>query len=337
MWTLSEKELVGKRRTRVRRARSIGAACLGITGEMSVAESTPETDWVGEAGGPGVRTGSFMPGRLEWLASLQANGKSAITILSYDRDLGDVAAAVGGDCASHNRIAQFDQAIIDAVAVRWEMAGISRSTVLRRFSALRSFAAYLCAHGVSCTRVLAARLPHPIRKPRVGLHEDDLDALSAPVSEPRDMIKVRNRSIVVLQAEAGLTTGEIVGLDLADLDLEERTISIVRTHLEPRVLRISPQALAPLSAYVTEFRGDAPGALFLSRRDSRLGARSIQLLFRSLCRRSGVREDADPSSIRHAMGFAFVDSGITLPVLADALGLTLGSALRYFRAGDRKP
>lgn len=336
MWTLSENELVGKRRTRVRRARSIGAACLGITGEMSVAESTPETNWTEEACGPGVRAGSFMPGRSDWLASLQANGKSSNTILCYARDLEDVAVAVGGDCASHTRMAEFDQAIIDALAVGWEMAGLSSATVLRRFSALRSFAAYLCTHGVSCTRVLAARLPHPVQKPRVRLHEDDLDALSAPVSEPRDLIQVRNRSIVVLQVEAGLTTGEIAGLDLADLDLEKRTISIVRTHLESRVLRISPQALSPLAAYVTEFRGDIPGALFLSKRDSRLGARSIQLLFRDLCRRSGVREEAGPSSVRHAMGFAFVDGGIALPVFAEAMGLTLGSALRYLRAREAK-
>lgn len=302
-----------------------------------MAESTPRTIWVEEAGGPDVRTGSFMPGRSDWLASLQANGKSATTILSYDRDLEHVAVAVGGDCASHNRMAEFDQATIDALALVWEKATLSRSTVLRRFSAFRSFAFYLCECGVSCTRILASRLPHPIRNPRVGLREDDLDALAAPVSEPRDMIEVRNRSIVVLQAEVGLTTGEIVGLDLADLNAERRTISIVRTHLEPRVLRISPQALAPLSAYVTQFRGDAPGPLFLSTRERRLGARSIQLLFRGLCRRGGIREDAGPSSFRHAMGFAFVDSGIALPVLADAMGLTLGGALRYFRAGERKP
>lgn len=301
-----------------------------------MAESRTE-DWVRDAGGPGVRTGSFMPGRSYWLASLQANGKSATTILSYDRDLEHVAVAVGGDCASHNRMTEFEQATIDNLAVEWEMAGLSRPTVLRRLSALRSFAAYLCTHGVNCTRVLAARLPHPIRKPRVALHEDDLDALSAPMSEPKDMIEVRNRSIVVLQAEAGLTTGEIVGLDLADLDLEERTISIARTHLGPRALRISHQALAPLAAYVTNFRGHAPGPLFLSTSGSRLGARSIQLLFRGLCRRSGVREAAGPSSVRHAIGIAFVDSGIALPVVAHAMGLTLGGALRYLRTASRKP
>jgi integrase/recombinase XerD len=278
---------------------------------------------------------SFLPARKDWLDSLREAGKSAITIESYDRDLDEVAVAVG-DCSSHYRIAELDQATIDALVIGWEGEGASRSTVLRRLSALRSFAAFLSVKGVGCSRILSARLPSPIRSPRLSLDDDDIDALTRPAGEQATAIEIRDRSIVTLKAETGLTTGEIAALDLADVDLVQRTISVVRTHLEPRVLRISTSAFGPLFAYVNGLRGEAPGPLFLSSRSGRLCSRSIQLLFRQLRRNRGVRDDAAPKSLRHSVGFGFAENGVALTVVAEVMGLTVGSASRYFSMKERR-
>jgi integrase/recombinase XerC len=302
-----------------------------------MADVTRDKDRAGQALARRAHPRSFLPAREEWLDSLRDAGKSAITIESYDRDLDDVAAAVGADCSSHVRIAEFDQATIDALAIGWESAGASRSTVLRRLSALRSFAAFLCVKGVGGSRVLSARLPSPIRSTRISLDDDDIDALTRPATEHACAVQVRDRAIVTLKAETGLTTGEIAALDLADVDLKRRTISVVRTHLKPRVLRISTSAFGPLLAYVNGLRGEAPGALFLSSRGNRLCARSIQQLFRQLCRNGGVRDDAAPKSLRHSVGFGFAENGFPITVVAEVMGLTLASAARYFRVRERRP
>jgi site-specific recombinase XerC len=297
---------------------------------------TPDKDRTERGPGPRVHPQPFLPARTAWLDSLLDARKSAITVECYDRDLDAIAAAVGGDCSSHDRIADFDQSTIDAVATSWESAGASRSTVLRRLSALRSFATFLCVRGLGCSRVLAARPPSPFRSPRLSLDDDDIVALTRPVTEQATAIEIRNRSIVTLKAETGLTTGEIAGLDLADVDLKRRTISVARTHLEPRVLRISTSAFGPLLAYVNGLRGETPGPLFLSSRSNRLCTRSIQLLFRQLRRNRGVRDDAAPKSLRHSVGFGFAENGVALTVVADVMGLTVGSAARYFSARERR-
>ncbi|UPJ53412.1 tyrosine-type recombinase/integrase [Bradyrhizobium sp. 200] len=287
--------------------------------------------------GPRIDPPPFMPGRGDWLASLRAAGKSPITVDCYARDLNQIASAVEGDCTSHVRIAEFDQSTIQTLAAGWETAGISRSTVLRRFSSLRAFASFLCRQGVGCGLVLASRLPRPIRSPRVTLDDEDVNALTGPVPDQSSSpIAIRTRSIVIVKAETGLTTGEIANLDVIDVDLERQTIKVVRTHLEPRVLRISPQASLALATYLEKVRGISPGALFLSLRGTRLCARSIQLMFGRLRRQRGVREDATLRSLRHTLGAGFANNGEPISVVAEWLGLAVGSAARYFGPEGRR-
>jgi hypothetical protein len=99
-----------------------------------MADVTRDKDRTGQALKRRTHPRPFLPASEEWLDSLRDAGKSAITIESYDRDLDDVAAAVGLDCSSHVRIAEFGQATIDALVIGWETAGASGSTMLRHLS-----------------------------------------------------------------------------------------------------------------------------------------------------------------------------------------------------------
>lgn len=286
-----------------------------------------------------IRTGprSFLPGHNDWLAALRAAGRSSITVECYGRDLDEIAVAAGGDCASDRRISEFDQSTMDALTAIWEAAGASRSTVLRRFASLRGLASFLCAQGANCGRVLASKMPPPVRGVRVTLDDRDLAALTTQSPEmSQSQIAIRDHSIVILKADVGLTTGELSALDVADVDLERQTIRVVRTHLKPRVLRIALETSSAIRDYLDNVRGTASGALFLSLRRTRLCARSIQVAFRRLRRQRGVREEATLRSLRHTLGAGFASNGAPISLVAESLGLAVGSAARYFGSEGRQ-
>jgi site-specific recombinase XerD len=96
------------------------------------------------------------------------------------------------------------------------------------------------------------------------LSEDEIRALLA-VCNPETEFGCRSRAMILLLLDTGIRKSELNRLDLMDVDLESRRIHI--RHGKGRKQRIVAFGDAPsdvLAAYIIRFRGDMPGALFLS-------------------------------------------------------------------------
>lgn len=138
-------------------------------------------------------------------------------------------------------------------------------------------------------------------------------------------LPLRNAAIVALMARAGLRVGEIVALNLRDVELNERSgWALIRRGkgLKERQVPLPLQARKALQAYLDSRPGLAEEALLISKSGNRLSKRAVQRLVKNAARRAGIDKDVTPHMLRHTYATRFLRRTGDLATLQDLLGHT---------------
>ncbi|MDA9396255.1 hypothetical protein WN73_37695 [Bradyrhizobium sp. CCBAU 45394] len=272
----------------------------------------------------------FAPAGERWLASLKTAGRSESTLDCYARDIRDVASASG--LSETTQLSTLNQAAIDTIAAAWRRNGICEGTIVRRFSALRGFAAYLVReHGINLSALLSADFPTHPKGMRPPVEEPAIDLL---LSENLDegWRNARDSAVFAIQADAGLTPAETVGLDVESVDLKSRLVRVLDTHLEARIAGFSDRSRDLLKEYLgaLPFELAPTDPLFVTSRRTRLHVRTAQISFRRRRIRLGISPQATLMGLRHSAAARLVGDGNPPDVVASALGILDTTAGRYF-------
>ena len=229
------------------------------------------------------------------------------------------------------------------------------STVGRRLAGARAFFRYLQGEGdlvLDPTAGLPApKQPRSVPKP---LSVDDCFALAdglardaasdglpaeGDVAAERDhRARLRDRAIVELLYGAGLRVGELVALDVRDVELTRGEVRVMGKGGKERVLPLPSMARRALAEWI-ELR-QRPGILaeplFVSlrpRKDDvlrRLGARDVR---RMLARRGieqQVLDHVHPHRLRHSYATHLLDMGADLREIQELLGhASLSTTQKY--------
>ncbi|HVM63433.1 MAG TPA: tyrosine recombinase [Acidimicrobiales bacterium] len=198
--------------------------------------------------------------------------------------------------------------------------------ISRKASALRRYFRW-CRRTGRCPVDPAERLSAPAgeaRLPRVLSAEDArklLDRPPAPVAEDSDEVRARDNAVLELLYGSGLRVAELTGLDLDDVDLARRTVTVWGKGSKQRQVPLSPSAAAAIRRWVDTGRPrlvakESPAAaLFLNRRGRRLSPRDAR---RIVDHRSV--EPLHPHALRHSFATHLLDNGADLRVVQELLG-----------------
>lgn len=203
--------------------------------------------------------------------------------------------------------------------------GLAPRSVERALAALRSYLDYLVGEGV-----LGYNPARNVSSPR--------KTRPVPDVVPRDLIEVvldsiedtpagrRDRSIFEFLYGSGLRVGELVGLDLADVDQKQRLLRVRGKGKKERIVPFGRKALEALMVYLPDrarWRRSAPGrddALFVNQRGGRLTARSVRRALDQAVSRVASGADLHPHSLRHAFATHLLEAGMDLRSIQELLG-----------------
>ena len=239
------------------------------------------------------------------------------------------------DAAATGEHVTVEQALRFATA----SAGASARSHALRLSAIRLF--------TSRARLLDPRtevppprlLPARSTRPTPFIYTDaQLGALLDTADQLRPRFRaVTFRALLSLQAATGIRTGEAIGLNVNDVELDQQTLTVTGKYGKTRMLPLHPTVADGLTNYLATRRGLLPAAhcpaLFISSRGTRLGPGSIHPTFRALADQAGLTAASTASRPRlHDMRHTFAvntmleayrsgaDPAATLPLLATWLG-----------------
>lgn len=256
-----------------------------------------------------------------YLAHLRTERRlSPNTESGYRRDLGALAAFC--DVERLATWARLDNFHIRTFAAREHRDGLGPRSVQRRLSALRGFFNYLIRE-----KVIEANPAADIRAPKAARRLPktlDVDQVAGLLERKAvDPLSRRDLAMLELLYSSGLRLAELVGLDVGDLDLADRTVRVLGKGSKTRILPVGRQAIATLRTWLSERAAIVkPGgtALFVGHGGQRLGARAVQQRIRRWAAGSDLGIPVHPHLLRHSFATHLLESSRDLRGVQELLG-----------------
>ncbi|HEX3611854.1 MAG TPA: tyrosine recombinase XerC [Sporichthyaceae bacterium] len=199
-------------------------------------------------------------------------------------------------------------------------------TVARRAAAARAFTAHAARTGRACADAGAGLISPKVRRrlPSV-LSRAQAETLLAVCAQDSGPAALRDRAVLELLYATGLRVGELVGLDVDDLDMAVRLLQAMgKGAKERRVPFGDPARLAVLawleSGRPALARDGSGAALFLGARGGRLGTRAVREILTKNLAHVGDAPAIGPHGLRHSAATHLLEGGADLRSVQELLG-----------------
>ena len=256
-------------------------------------------------------------------------GMSVHTLTNYRRDLDRYVEHL-------EQVGRTDLAEVTApdvgnflVALRTGEDGhrpLATASASRAVVAVRGLHRFALAEG-EVTQDVAGDV-HPPAPPRKLPKALDVDTVTRLLEAPstEDPRGVRDRALLELLYSTGARISEVVGLDVDDVDAEQRTVVLTGKGGKQRLVPVGRPALTALDAYRVRsrpgfaVRGRGTPALFLNARGARLSRQSAWNVLRETAEFAGITAEVSPHTLRHSFATHLLDGGADLRVVQELLG-----------------
>ena len=259
------------------------------------------------------------------------------TVKAYAEDLQQFAEHLREELGREARPRDVDHLLIRAFLARLHRAGLKKTSAARKLASLRSFFRYLCREGV-LTKNPARALLSPRLEKRNPVHLDEAQmATLLDVPGEGDAV-LRARAILELLYGAGIRCGELVGLDLGDVDLDGRLLRVLGKGRKERVVPFGTRAQAALRAYLPARLRARPRneALFVNVRGGRLTDRSVRAVLARRMDQTALTHKISPHALRHSFATHLLERGADLRAIQELLGhVSLSTTQRYTHVDTR--
>ncbi|MFC2071608.1 tyrosine-type recombinase/integrase [Chloroflexota bacterium] len=223
--------------------------------------------------------------------SNKAEGKSLKTISWYTEMLSDFIRflhLVGRRMI----LSEFDISVVREFIIQEQERKLSPFTVQGKVRALKVFASWLFTEGYTKDHVL-----HNLRIPKAPINliepltDVEIDQL-LKYQNPLTSLGCRNISILVLLLDTGLRIGELCGMRVEGVHVEEGYLKVAGKGSKERIVPIGGLTQKMLWRYIIHFRpemvADSDDFLFLTLDGKPLSTNAIKLLLKRWGRNAGV-------------------------------------------------
>jgi integrase/recombinase XerD len=243
-----------------------------------------------------------------------------------------------------------DKDDIKAFLVHLKEREIKFKTIDRIFTSISSFYGFLIEEeSVEHNPIL------PFRKRYLRKYKSDNDSETRKLISIEDasqlvnsVLDTKDRCILVLLFKTGMRLGELMSLDVNDVDLDKGEIHLKQTRKRSNwVLFIDDEAIATLGKWLIsrkDRRGSEDPALFISKTGSRMKKASIERMVEKHAKRIGLHDPQSkkledrftPHCCRHWFVTHLLRAGMSRDFVKELRGDARGEAIDIYNHIDKK-
>jgi site-specific recombinase XerD len=141
-----------------------------------------------------------------------------------------------------------------------------------------------------------------------------------------DFHRVRDSAVLEFLYSTGCRISELVSLDLADVNLKDRTATVTGKGSRERIVYIGREALQALREYLQRRRfrvrrgTDSERALFVNLKGTRLTDRGVRFILGEYLRQARIAKRVTPHTFRHSFATHLLDRGADIRAVQELLG-----------------
>lgn len=261
-----------------------------------------------------------------WLSELTSKHYSTATVKSYRQALQPFLQY----CAEqHTRVHHVTrQQLSDFLIRRLDIDKISKSSSQYELTVLRQLYRWLIAQQLMTlnptTTMRLKRAPRPL--PTL-LDSDMLSQLldqALPEDAHEARLWIRDKAMLELLYGSGLRVGELVGLNLSDIDKSQRLVRVLGKGGKTRIVPIGEKAWQALENYLPHralwVEAQDPAVFVSERFGTRISTRTVQLRIKHHAKRAGIAQDLYPHLLRHCFASHILSDSGDLRGVQELLG-----------------
>jgi len=221
---------------------------------------------------------------------------------------------------------RLDVQVLRSWLARLRSTGAARTTLARRAAAARTFTAWAHRAGLLAAdpgAQLASPRPHRTLPP--VLRQDQALALVERPAAEDGPLGLRDRLVLELLYATGIRVGELVGLDVDDVDRHRRVVRVVGKGDKERSVPFGLPAERALYAWLRSGRpalagpGSGP-ALVLGAKGRRVDPRTVRRIVHEHLAGLPDAPDLGPHGLRHSAATHLLEGGADLRAVQEILG-----------------
>lgn len=255
----------------------------------------------------------------EYLISLRVErGLSANTVAAYTRDLGQYLDFLDG--------AEPDGEAVGEFVSTMRRRGLADSTVARKIASVRGLHRFLVVEGFRdkdpTALIDSPRRPDPF--PKALSVEEAIALVEAPGSA--DVAGRRDSALLEFLYGTGARVSETVGVDLSDLDLEDKVVLVTGKGSKQRLVPLGSKAVDAIRSWLPDrlslvSRKTTGDPLFVNMRGGRLSRQGVFDIVKKHAASADIESRrVSPHVLRHSAATHMVEAGADLRTVQEMLG-----------------
>jgi len=219
---------------------------------------------------------------------------------------------------------------------------MKKVTVNRKIASLRAFFKYLMRTGK--IDVNPAEMVQSLKTEKYIPTFLSVDEMLEVLNAQRDnsFSGLRDRAMLEVFYSCGLRLSELAGLDVADIDFNQKLVKVRGKGRKERIVPVGDPALKALTDYLEKARlirtKSEPGVfkmpVFLNQRGERITTRSIARIVNASTVKSGIGRKISPHALRHSFATHLLNAGADLRSIQELLGHESLSTTQKYTAVD---
>lgn len=253
-------------------------------------------------------------------------GRSANTISAYRRDLLRYLSWLD---QQNETISTVSPSGVERYVAYRQVSGEAPASSARALAAVRMLHAYMVSesirHDDPTLRVDGVKVAAGVPKP---LSESDVEALLSVIVGD-DAVSIRDRAVLEMLYATGARISELCGLNLDDLDRDNRIVRLFGKGAKERLVPYGSVAARRLEEYLQQRfllepeywrdQGDRD-AVFLTNTGKRLNRQKAWNIVRDAGLAAGITETLSPHTLRHSCATHMLEHGADLRIVQEMLG-----------------
>ena len=242
------------------------------------------------------------------------------TVTSYKKDLEDFSRFFLRTESSDN-LAKADKKIIRNFIVELSENDISKRSINRKLSSLRSFYLFLLkigeikvspTEGVSSLKFYAEK--------QIPMSKEEMTDLSERIFEQQH--EVLEKCIIEVLYQTGMRKAELCGLIFENVDLYENELKVIGKGNKERVIPISNELSELLKSFLeirnpqTEFKS----YFFVNKKGKKLNEKFVYVVVNKYLSLITTKEKKSPHILRHSFATHVLDNGAEISKVKKILG-----------------